>query len=411
MAFNNSINYAAVFNRILDEKFYVLPRTMWMENTNPEIIWEGGREVKIPKLSMQGLGDMNGYKAPDGDLTLAYETKVLQWYRGRNFAIGRYEMDETNMALTVSNALRVFLGQHVIPELDRLRITTLAQNAINYGSGSMTVQASASITTANILGLLLDDIAKIQNKIGEDEQLYIQISTTLKNLLEQSTQITRYLNVKDFNVRSATLRLEAINDQYLIGTPSSYMNGVLAVNDGVSSGQTVGGVTFTNLGPGINWIIAARPVADAIARPQVTKVIDPDLNQDGEYWKIMFSIYHGLWTMDNKADGVLVNVDTTLGSFTVTSEAGTVSVGDSVIATTAAFDASAPLKLVWKAASGTAPAVAMGTALTTANGWADLPTDGLISTTNAYKITVALVAKDSLMPMAYGTADVVAKAL
>ena len=31
----NSINYAAVFNRILDEKFYILPRTMWMENTNP----------------------------------------------------------------------------------------------------------------------------------------------------------------------------------------------------------------------------------------------------------------------------------------------------------------------------------------------------------------------------------------
>ena len=38
----NSINYAAVFNRILDEKFYILPRTMWMEDTNPGIVWEGG---------------------------------------------------------------------------------------------------------------------------------------------------------------------------------------------------------------------------------------------------------------------------------------------------------------------------------------------------------------------------------
>ena len=39
----------------------------------------------------------------------------------------------------------------------------------------------------------------------------------------------------------------------------------------------------------------------------------------------------------------------------------------------------------------------------------DLPAGGLISTTNAYKITVALVTKDSLLPLAYGTADVVAK--
>jgi hypothetical protein len=194
-----------------------------------------------------------------------------------------------------------------------------------------------------------------------------------------------------------------------MGTPSSYLNSVIAVNDGRTAGQTVGGVTFTNLGPGVNWIVSARPVVDAIARPQVTKVIDPDANQEGEFWKIMFSIYHGCWTMDNKADGVQVNMDTTLKTFTVTSVAGTETAGDSVISTTAAFDPAAPLKLVWKAASGTAPSVSFGTALTTANGWADLPAGGLISTTNAYKITVALVTKDSLLPLAYGTADVVAK--
>ena len=90
----NSINYAAVFNRILDEKFYIPPRTMWMENTNPGIVWEGGKEVKIPMLGMDGLGNMNGYKAPQGDLSLDWETKQLQWYRGRNFSIGRYDVDD-----------------------------------------------------------------------------------------------------------------------------------------------------------------------------------------------------------------------------------------------------------------------------------------------------------------------------
>ncbi len=408
MPFNNSINYAAIFNRILDEKFYIMPRTLWMENTNPGIQWMGGKEIKIPYISMNGLGTMNGYKAPDGDLTLGYETKQLQWYRGRNFAIGRYDVDETNMTLTVGNALRVFLAEHVVPEVDRLRIAKLAQSAVNYGSGCITAQATASITTANILGLILDDIAKVQNKIGEGEQLYIQISTTLKNLLEQSTQLTRYLNVRDYQVRSATLRIEAINDQYLMGTPSSYMNSVVRMNDGATSGQTVGGVTWTNLGPGINWIVSARQVADAVARPQITKVIDPDQNQEGEFWKIMFSIYHGMWTMDQKKDGVVVNMDTTLGQFTVSSEAGTATIGDSVITTTATVPED--LKLVWKAASGTAPSVSFGTALTSANGWADLPANGLISTTNGYGITVALVGKSSLLPLAAGNTTVVAKA-
>jgi hypothetical protein len=405
VAFNNSINYAAVFNRILDEKFYILPRTMWMENTNPGIEWEGGREIKIPYIGVNGLGNMSGYKAPDGDLTLGYETKQLQYYRGRNFAIGRYDVDETNFALTVGNALKVFLNEKVIPEIDCLRIAAAAQGALGYGT--VVPQATASITTANILGLLLDDIAKVQDKIGEGEQLYIQISTKLKNLLEQSTGLTKYLNVRDFTVRSANLKIEALNDQYLIGTPSAYMHSVFGLNDGVTGGQTVGGVTFTNLGADVNWIIAARPAVDAVARPQISKVIDPDTNQDGEYWKIMFSVYHGIWTMEQKGDGLLVNLNTTAGSFTVSSEAGTVAVGDSVITTTAVVPAG--MKLVWKAASGTAPAVAIGTKLAASDGWADLPADGKISTTNGYKITVALVAQNG-QPIASGNTTVVAKA-
>jgi hypothetical protein len=401
----NSINYAAVFNRILDEKFYILPRTMWMENTNPGLVWEGGKEIKVPKLSMDGLGTMNGYKAPNGDLTLDWETKQLQYYRGRNFAIGRYDVDETNFALTVGNALKVFLNSQVIPEVDCLRIAAAAQGAVAYGQ--VVAQASADITAANILGLLLADIAKVQDKIGETEQLYIQISTGLKSLLEQSSGITKYLNVKDFQIRNAVLTLNALNDQYLIGTPSGYMHSVFGLNDGVTGGQTVGGVTFTDLGANINWIIAARPAVDAIARPQISKVIDPDVNQEGEFWKIMFSIYHGCWAYDNKGDGLLVNLDTaSADDLTVSSTAGTAAAGDSVIAVSGV--APAGFKYVWKAASGTAPAVSIGTALKASDGWADLPADGLISTTNGYKISVALVAANG-QPIAYGTGTVAAK--
>ena len=402
----NSINYAAVFNRILDEKFYIMPRTMWMENTNAGIVYEGGREVKIPMLSTDGLGDMSGAKAPTGDLTLNWETKVLQWYRGRNFEIPRYAVDETNFALNADNALRVFLQTQVIPEVDSVRIAAAAQGALGYGA--VVAQATSGISSANILGLLLADIAAVQDKIGETEQLYIQISTKLKSVLEQSTQITRYLNVKDFTVRSATLRLEAINDQYLIGTPSAYMHSVFGLNDGRTSGQTVGGVKFANLGANINWLIAARPSVDAISRPRITKVITPDENQDGDYWKLMFSMYHGLWTMENKGDGLLVNLDTTAGSLTVASEAGTVAVGDTTITVTGVKPDG--MVYVYKTDSSTAPTVSIGTALTAANGWNVLPADGKISATNGHEITVALVAAASRQPVASGNTTVVAKA-
>ena len=397
----NRIDYAAVFNRILDEKFYIMPRTMWMEDTNPGIVWNGGKEVKIPMLGMDGLGTMNGYKAPQGDLNLEWETKQLQWYRGRNFSIGRYDVDETNFALSVAPALRVFLAEKVVPEVDCLRISMAAQGAISYGT--TVVQASSGISTANILDMLMADIASVQDKIGENEQLYIQISTGLKSLLSRSTQIQRFLNVKDFQIRSATLRIEALDDQYLVGTPSGYMHSIFGLNDGATAGQTVGGVTFADLGPNINWLIAARPAVDGIARPQVTKVIDPDQNQDGEYWKIMFSIYHGLWIMENKGDGLLVNINNVGGSLTVETEAGASAGATTVTVTGVKPDG---FKYLYKVAQSAAPTVTVGTALTATDGWAELPADGKITATNGYYITVAMCAATNNKPIASGNATV-----
>ena len=403
MPFSNNIDYAAVFNRILDEKFYILPRTMWMENTNPGVQWTGGKEIKIPMLTMDGLGDMENFMAPSGNMTLDWETKTLEYYRGRDFGIGKYEIDMTNFALTVENALRVLLNEHVVPEIDKIRIGRLVQAANNSGGECIKAQASSGITAENILGLLLNDIATVQDRIGENQQLYVQISTQMKNLLQQSGQITRYLDVRDFQIRSITTRIEAINDQYLIGTPSRYMGSVFQINDGRSDGQTVGGVTFSDLGPGVNWIIAARPVVDAVARPRVTKVIDPDVNQDGEFWKIMFSVYHGVWTYENKKDGLLVNMDTTLGKLTVNS----VSAGAGQTTLTVNVQGNTDTQLVYKSDT-TAPVVEFGTALTASGGWAPLPADGQVAATNGNEVTVALVGIRSGLPLASGKATVVA---
>lgn len=403
MPFGNTINYAAVFNRILDEKFYILPRTMWMENTTPGIQWTGGREIKVPMLTMDGLGDMENCKAPDGNMTLDWETKTLEYWRGRNFAICRYEIDMTNFALTVENALRVLLNEHVVPEIDKIRIGRLVQAANNYGKGCIQAQETSGITAENILGLILNDIATVQDKIGETQQLYIQISTKMKNLLQQSSQITRYLNIRDYQIRSANLRLEALDDQYLIGTPSRYMGSVFQLNDGRSDGQTVGGVTFSDLGPGVNWIVAARPVVDAVARPRVTKVIDPDVNQEGEFWKVMFSVYHGVWTYENKKDGLLVNMDTTLGGITVNSA----SAGSGQTVLTVNAEGNADTQLVYKADS-TAPEVTFGTPLTASAGWAPLPANGQVAAANGQQVTVALVGTQSGLPLADGSATVVA---
>lgn len=395
----NSINYASVFNRILDEKFYIMPRTAWMENTDPSIVWDNGKYVKIPKLSMDGLGDMQGYKAPSGDLSLVWETKALDYYRGRDFEIGRYDVDETNFALSAGNALKVFLGEQVVPEIDKIRIMRVAQSANN--DGTIKVEAQSGLTSANIVGKLLADITAVQDKIGEDEQLYIQINQNLKGLVEASTEISKFLAVREMGVRGVNLKVESLNEQFLIGTPSSYMKSAFVLNDGRTAGQTIGGVSYSNTAPAVNWIISAKKSVDAIARPQISKVITPDENQLGDFWKIMFSVHHGIWTMDNKLDGILVSLDNTMGTLTVSSTAG--ESGKTIIAIDGAVP-SEDTKYAYKV-DNSATSTAVGTAVA---GWTDWDGVSQITATSGKTITVALVGKDSNKPLATGSATVVA---
>lgn len=402
----NSINYATIFNSILDQIFYILPRTMWMENTMEGLIWNGGREIKIPKIATDGLGTMSGNKAPSGSITFDYETKQLEYYRGRNFEIGRYDVDETKLALTVGNVLNVFLKQHVIPEVDVIRIGKVS--TATYGAGYVSYYTPAAAT---ILTNLVSDIAAVQDKIGEDEQLYVQISTTVKNILKTSGEITRMIGVRDMPIKAVNLAIEALDTSYLIGTPSARLKTCFGLYDGSTSGQTAGG-TFSDAlaAQNINWIVASRRAVEAIARPQISKVITPDENQEGEFWKIMFSIYHGVWTYDNKLDGLRMSLNTSLGTVYVTSTDSETAASTVIKAAAtsggAAYSIPTGYALYYKTHTSTAPTVTQGTALDST--WTLMTgSEQTIAATNGHKITVALAATGSKLPLASGNATIV----
>ena len=302
----NTINYAQIFNSVLDEKFAILSRTSYMEQNTNGIVWQGGHTINVPKLTLQGLGTVSGCTIPDGDYTFAYEPFTLQWDRGRKFSIPRYAVSETNFALTVGNIMGEFLRQHIVPEVDKLRLSTVATKAIT--AGNVTYAGSALATP---LASLLADIASVQDKIGEDVQLYIAVAQTIKAQIMASSEITKYLSVRDFEIRSVNMQVDAINDQYLIGVPSSYMKSKFTVYDGTTGGQTGGGVTPAGDAVNVNWIITASNACVAVGYPRVEKVIDPDTNQSGDCWTVAFRIYHGIIIPDNKVDGIWVNLMTT----------------------------------------------------------------------------------------------------
>ena len=82
----NTLNYATIFQQELDKKFVHDSVTAWMGRNAQLAQYNGGREIKIPKLDMDALADYSrstGYT--EGDVTLEYETRTMTRDRGRRW--------------------------------------------------------------------------------------------------------------------------------------------------------------------------------------------------------------------------------------------------------------------------------------------------------------------------------------
>ena len=52
----NTITYAKVFPEELDKQVLEGSTSGWMEENASQVIYNGGNEIKMPKMSLQGLG-------------------------------------------------------------------------------------------------------------------------------------------------------------------------------------------------------------------------------------------------------------------------------------------------------------------------------------------------------------------
>ena len=89
-----------------------------------------GREVKIPKMEMSGLGNYDrdsGFAT--GNVTVNYETKKMTQDRGRAFQVDAMDVDETNFAAVAGNVMGEFQRTKVIPEIDAYRYSKIVELA------------------------------------------------------------------------------------------------------------------------------------------------------------------------------------------------------------------------------------------------------------------------------------------
>ena len=306
----NLIETASIFQTELDKAAVEQATSGWMELNDKLVKYNGGAEVKIPKLTLDGLADYdrdNGFV--EGSINLSYQTKELTMDRGRKFTFDEHDVDESNFVVTASAVMGEFQRTKVIPEIDAYRYSAIAAGAITKSRASGGYAPSES----DILKKLYYDIAAVQNEVGDDTPLVITMATNVAAILDMSTQLGKSLSVVDFTQGGVSLKVKALNGQHpIIRVGSGRMKTAYVFNDGTTNEQTGGGFKPATGAKDINWIICPRTAPIAVSKTDAMRIFDPNTYQSKRAWAMDYRKFHDLWIPDNKWNAIFVNIKESL---------------------------------------------------------------------------------------------------
>lgn len=288
----------------LDQAVVIGATSGWMEANAGQVIYNGGDELKIPTMTTAGLADYdrdNGFV--QGGITVKYNTYKMTQDRGRTFQIDRMDVDESGFVATSANLIKVFQTEHVIPEIDAYRYSTIADIAIKANQSE-----AVALTADNALTKIREHIRAVQDIVGDDVPLILTMSTKTRALIEDAPKIGKSINVADFKQGGMNFKVKSLDESVIRIAPSSRLKTKYEILDGTTSGQEAGGLKAAADAKDINWIITPQRVPIAISKTDKLRVFEPDTNQKADAWKIDFRKYHDLWIKESDKKIIFVCV-------------------------------------------------------------------------------------------------------
>lgn len=296
-----------IFQNELDKQMEEQLTSAFMDANAGQVIYNGGAEVKIPILDMDGLkgySRANGY--PSGGVTMRYQTMDMQMDRGASFMLDAMDVNESNFIASAGNVLGEFQRTKVVPEVDAYRYSKIHKIVADDSKASANITRKA-LDTKNIYTAISDDIQAVRDKCGESTQLVILINGIARGMLNKTAEFNRTLAQADFKVGNITAKVRTVDECPLIQVPSDRMYTAYDFWNGDEEGGDKGGFAKKADAKLINYIIIPRKAPIAVCKQDKGKIIDPDTNQRADAWFIAYRKFHDLWIKASQMDAIRIS--------------------------------------------------------------------------------------------------------
>ena len=304
----NTLAFNSKLTGELDKALVQESKTGFLADNNMRAKFVGARNVLIPELDMQGLGDYdrdNGFA--NGTLTLSNTPYTLSQDRGRQFQIDREDEDETGVANLAGQVLGEFVRTKVAPEMDAYVLSKLAAAAVAQSNTITGTPASQAYTMLN------KAINSVQEAVGysTNEPLVAFVNASFWADLMGTDEITRMLTVGDFKKGEVSTKVKMLNEVPVIPVSDGRMKTSFTFYDGVtdnsgSSGanEKPGGFVPASGAKSIGFLVLPKRAASLVKKSETIRTFSPDQNQKADAYLFQYRLYYDLFVRNAYKDSI-----------------------------------------------------------------------------------------------------------
>ncbi|TYC49614.1 hypothetical protein ESZ50_05570 [Weissella muntiaci] len=292
----DTINYITKDNGLFDQKINQGLVTSILGVPNVDLV-NGGKSFTMTTLSTSGLKPHSrnkGFNA--GSATNAKEVYTMGQDRDIEFYVDTQDVDETNQDLAVGNISKVFIEEHVQPEIDAYRFSKLAVKAGKSVTETLTVDDVYSRLKAAILPVRKYGA---QNIVGF-------VSSEVMDMLERSKEFTRSITNQNVGQTALESRITSLDGVQLVEVwDDSRFKTAYDFDDGYVP---------TADANDINFILVAKQSVIPIVKENAIFLFAPGTHTEGDGYLYQNRLYHDLFVLEQQKDGVSVSIKGTASS-------------------------------------------------------------------------------------------------
>jgi len=292
------LNYAEAYLQGLQQRFAVGLRFNRLYNTpnNQDIQWVGAKTVKIPRIDVTGMVDVDrdSTGSYSREVDNSWEVKELQHDREFRTLIDPVDVDETNMAVTIANTTRVFNDEEKIPEMDKYMASKLHSEIEDYDGEIDETEP----TTENILELYDDLMEKMDEAEIPAEGRIMYVTPSINKMLKNAEDLQRYIRV-DQNTNDVSRNVRSLDEVDIEVVPSSRMKTAYDFTQGAVADEDA---------LQINMILVHPRAMLSPLNYEFVSLDEPSATTGGKYLYYERS-YWDVFIYERKVDGVMMNVE------------------------------------------------------------------------------------------------------